>query len=445
MFKWLFILMLLPTSLISQQWVDISPFNDNYWIAGNFISENEGWIRKDNYSAPQEIFHTVDGGDNWDLIFTLEDPLEDFSYFQMFDSSTGWVKTRWQNNQFPYNSYTRYLRTSDGGFSWDDMTDFMPNEDYIESFYFFDDSIGLLGSSYNDIDYSANIYKTVDGGYNWYITDTPAVTEQSTIINYSAFRFYFIDENVGWAACWAIDGSCGVVLSTIDGGESWEYVLGPFIPTVYDIHFINPDLGGIACHAGAFNYLAITNDNFESVLYDYTSPDLGQIAHSICFQNETTIWITGSPGIINRSINGGESFEEYQTFSSTLNKIQFFNNTGYIFGSNNKLLKFLDSSEVIDDPLNNVQYNFDTFPNPFNPKLTLKYQIPLDSIVGFNIYNSKGQKVKSITPRFYQSGEFSLIWDGTDDNNNSVNSGVYFINLISDNDIQVTKKCVLLK
>jgi photosystem II stability/assembly factor-like uncharacterized protein len=83
----------------------------------------------------RDIYYTENGGQNWEIIYSLEDSLEFITFLNMTDSQHGWAIKMWRNNQYPYNSYTSYIKTDDGGYSWDDMTEFLPDLNFIYPFY----------------------------------------------------------------------------------------------------------------------------------------------------------------------------------------------------------------------------------------------------------------------------------------------------------------------
>ncbi len=73
------------------------------------------------------------------------------------------------------------------------------------------------------------------------------------------------------------------------------------------------------------------------------------------------------------------------------------------------------------------------YPNPFNPTTSISYSLTKDiSDPEICIYNIKGQKVKTFELEA-EEGENKVIWNGEDENNKSVASGVYFYRL-SDGD-----------
>jgi alpha-N-arabinofuranosidase len=65
------------------------------------------------------------------------------------------------------------------------------------------------------------------------------------------------------------------------------------------------------------------------------------------------------------------------------------------------------------------------FPNPFNARTSLQYQIPRDAEVDVKIYNSLGQLVKTLLHERQMPGQYQLHWDGRDDRGREVASGIY--------------------
>lgn len=87
----------------------------------------------------------------------------------------------------------------------------------------------------------------------------------------------------------------------------------------------------------------------------------------------------------------------------------------------------------------------DNYPNPFNPLTTISFSTTGSSeITELLIYNTKGQKVKTLVQEILAAGHYSLEWNGTDDNGRAVSTGVYFYKLNSGNYVS-TKKMILLK
>ena len=104
--------------------------------------------------------------------------------------------------------------------------------------------------------------------------------------------------------------------------------------------------------------------------------------------------------------------------------------------------------ETVD--VDNIQYsiyNFQlrNFPNPFNPETTIYFSVTQTSpFVTLEIFNIKGQKVKTLINNHYSKGVHSVIWNGKDCNDKNAASGLYFYKLSSGKETQV-KKMLLLK
>nr|MBC8384152.1 T9SS type A sorting domain-containing protein [Candidatus Cloacimonadota bacterium] len=93
-----------------------------------------------------------------------------------------------------------------------------------------------------------------------------------------------------------------------------------------------------------------------------------------------------------------------------------------------------------------LTYNLKNYPNPFNPSTTIEYSLDKDnSIVSLEVYNIKGQKVKSLVNEVKEKGTHSVVWDGKNDSHKAVSSGVYFYKLEADNKLIKINKCIILK
>ena len=89
----------------------------------------------------------------------------------------------------------------------------------------------------------------------------------------------------------------------------------------------------------------------------------------------------------------------------------------------------------------NLQQNY---PNPFNPETRIDYQIFSSGYTTLTIFNIRGENVKTIFKGTTSIGNYSIIWDGTDDFGKLLPSGHYFYQL-KNNAIIDTKKMVFLK
>ncbi|HPR17030.1 MAG TPA: T9SS type A sorting domain-containing protein [Candidatus Cloacimonadota bacterium] len=85
------------------------------------------------------------------------------------------------------------------------------------------------------------------------------------------------------------------------------------------------------------------------------------------------------------------------------------------------------------------------FPNPFNPSTTISFSIEPNEPYELSIYNLKGQKIKTFSNhQIANSSNHQIVWNGCDENNKPVASGVYFTRLRTDR-TEVNCKMLLLR
>lgn len=84
------------------------------------------------------------------------------------------------------------------------------------------------------------------------------------------------------------------------------------------------------------------------------------------------------------------------------------------------------------------------YPNPFNPNTNLRYSLKEAGSVRMDIYNAKGQLVRSMNASHATPGYFSMTWDGRDASGKQVGSGVYMYRMTS-GQYTAAKKMILAK
>ncbi len=104
----------------------------------------------------------------------------------------------------------------------------------------------------------------------------------------------------------------------------------------------------------------------------------------------------------------------------------------------------LENYTDVDDEVNTpVISRVTNYPNPFNPSTTISFDTATAGDVEVNIYNTRGQLVKSITERV-ASGEQRITWDGQDSTGQDLSSGVYLYR-VKHGRYTSTKKMILMK
>jgi len=87
-------------------------------------------------------------------------------------------------------------------------------------------------------------------------------------------------------------------------------------------------------------------------------------------------------------------------------------------------------------------------PNPFNPETVIRFQLSSEiswSNIELDIFNSKGQKIREIPISPTNDNTFAVTWNGKNNKQISVPSGIYYYQLKTDGVIRGSKKCLLLK
>ena len=84
------------------------------------------------------------------------------------------------------------------------------------------------------------------------------------------------------------------------------------------------------------------------------------------------------------------------------------------------------------------------FPNPFNSSITVKLKVITSQNIDLIVYDFLGRKINTIFSGYLSGGNYEYFWNGVNNHNEKVSSGVYFITAVSDNR-QEWKKITLIK
>lgn len=157
--------------------------------------------------------------------------------------------------------------------------------------------------------------------------------------------------------------------------------------------------------------------------------------------------VTFDPGTVEFQLSYGSRSENVLIDSYTLKET--LDDTGK--------MGILDFSETqnsyylisLSEPENNVPEVTKTsldqnYPNPFNPSTTIAYSILNDGMIELKVYNIKGQLVKTLVMGEQQTGSYEVVWNGKDNNEKNISSGVYFYKLTTKDDT-IMKKMLMLK
>ena len=84
------------------------------------------------------------------------------------------------------------------------------------------------------------------------------------------------------------------------------------------------------------------------------------------------------------------------------------------------------------------------YPNPFNPETTITYDVKVTAPVKIEIFNTKGQLIRSLVSEVKGKGHYQIGWNGKDNNGSTVASGVYHYRMQA-GDYKSTRMMMLMK
>ena len=87
---------------------------------------------------------------------------------------------------------------------------------------------------------------------------------------------------------------------------------------------------------------------------------------------------------------------------------------------------------------------YPNYPNPFNPSTNISFDLEKRNTVNISIYNIKGQKVRALCNQMFEMGNHTVVWNGKDDKNQTLSSGIYFAKVKNGNR-EKTIKMIMVK
>ncbi len=120
---------------------------------------------------------------------------------------------------------------------------------------------------------------------------------------------------------------------------------------------------------------------------------------------------------------------------------------------NKAVTDLVDFAKNIHQPITGIEDNpaavyrnelSPSFPNPFTVSTTIPFELSQSGPVELSVFNTSGQKIKTLVNDSYRSGAHSVTWDGTNQMGEQVTAGVYFYKLRA-NGVEKMQKMVLVK
>lgn len=316
-----------------------------------FVDDQNGFIINSS-----EIIKTDDGGTTWEILENISSGNKirfinstgfiignNGSIYKSLDNGLTWSSLNTSisdnlnaisiidENILRVTSDNSLHLSDDGGTSWTSHS--IPNVN-VEDSYFTSSLVGHVACT------NGTILKTVDGGQNWYETET------SNTIPSDFFRIVFITEDLGFASQEHND-----IYKTTDGGESWAEINSPS-DAAYSIHFLDEQIGFIAGEHGAMHKTLDGGNTWEWIGFD--GRKYGNDLYSVLFLSENEGFAAGLRGRIIKTTDGGTTWEEYSTIYGTISQMKFTSEEVGFLRVGNEILTSSNKGESwlsLDSPL----------------------------------------------------------------------------------------------
>jgi photosystem II stability/assembly factor-like uncharacterized protein len=428
--KMLMLLLLLNIgTLFSQQqyvWKEltaapISPGrHDDAW----FVNERIGWV----VNIYGHIYKTSDGGFSWET--QLVQPETDFRSVVFLDSLTGFVGNLGTEEYGGGTDTTILYRTTDGGQS------FQP----IDNLIIGQKPRGICGMwAVNDtaifavgrVRGPAFFVKSTDGGNSWHSKSLDSLAA-------GLIDCYFISPDTGFAVGLTNSfhpNSSGIILSTVDGGETWQvaHITSRTGEWCWKISFPSRKVGYVSLQRNSETpiYFLKTTDGgitWQEKLFSQSH----YYVQGIGFVNDSVGWIGGTNAHPTYTSSDGGNTWLNAGFGNRINRFRFVNDSvGYAVGVTVYKMTRTAVSSVLETPINSPTAFalHQNYPNPFNPSTLLSFDLPQPGEVRLDVYDMQGRQVKTVAAGAYAAGHHSVKWYGTNNTGVAVSSGVYFYRL----------------
>lgn len=304
----------------------------------------------------------------------------------------------------------------------------------------------MMKDSSNNL-FAANwghIYKSTDNGNSWNIVLS---TNSNEIFN------DFIDTSGGlFAASQHYMGEGGLYRS-LDQGDNWELI-------GLNYHF----LSSLAVNSNGELFAGSRGHYTQAIGGVYRSSDNGETWETLTNQFYVTDMVIDSQdrifvgcneytGFVWMSEDDGETWNQLESQIMTIAEIQYLTITedDYLYAISygdypvNKVYRSLESTKLNENTIKINSCELSNLPNPFNPSTTIHFTLPHSfSNPVIEIFNINGQLVKILKCNhsidFDESSRFSIIWNGTNEYQKRVSSGLYLYRINTDEGVLKSKK-----
>jgi photosystem II stability/assembly factor-like uncharacterized protein len=434
-----------------------------YGITGNYdmVGDNIWWGTNEG-----RMFYSTDKGYNWNATLT---PFGDTNVVQGVFSDA--------QNGLIYRSYldmgieTEINVTTDGGVTYTSVI--VTGDMYARWFSYVPGTTATYVGSSSEEGFEGAAY-TEDGGYNW-ITLNSGVNIQASA---------FLDTETGWAGdiagatsggMYIFDGNLNVITGEVAGTvtdldegfgiEGALVTLGTSTTTTDEngdysmilevgTYTLTCEIDGYEIHT--MDDVLIEEDQTTTVEFQmqnlYLPPQ--NLSHTPAAPNVILQWNApaGTIGLTGyRVYRDDEMLTEVSVMLFIDPNVPAGTHIYYItamYGthesvhSNEVEVTLTGSNPNLIPVISELDGNY---PNPFNPTTEISYSVRNTGHVTIDIFNVKGELVKTLVNREVEAGTHITTWKGNDSSGRAVTSGIYFYKMRAGGRYTNTRKMILLK
>lgn len=233
-----------------------------------------------------------------------------------------------------------------------------------------------------------------------------------------------------------------LVISATAGLETLPLLSGPILPDFAGVG--DPAAGNFADEPGkAFALVTKNGITQDAPVPNWLTTEISYDSRIPAHQTDSSLYVFDLSGLTDTSLIQIQASLIYRAVYKPWADAKGWDMREYAMADTT--MNFVHVTGIGNDPRIPVAVQLrQNYPNPFNPSTTIIFSLPSPQFVDLIIYNTLGQKVQTLMSGFMTSGTHSLAWDGRNQDNVEVASGLYFYRLRTPRATQ-TRKMMLLR
>jgi photosystem II stability/assembly factor-like uncharacterized protein len=357
------------------------------------------------------ILKTINSGENWSQLINVESSGVFHAINFPNDQMTGYIACDEGNVQLTTDAGERWVLVNTG------------TRENLFGIHFVNNEVGFVVGA------AGKVFVTHGAGLVW--------DEMSIPINHDLYEVYFINGEKGYVV-----GDSGTIAYTQDGGMNWEIQNSDVTTHLRGVYFIDQENGWVVGEAKTCLKTTDGGQHWEPV--DIPLPT-NTFLYSVIFPVDmSTGFVCGSMGRIAKTTDAGNSWETDTNLIYDFYRIEFPRNniTGWVCGMSEVIYKNTEGGwiEEVNHNRTAEQRLISCVPNPFRSSTCIRLLCPIQNKVPLKLFDRSGSLVRNLT--LNKNG--TVNWDGRNESNLRVKFGIYFLKVVSDDNITQPIKLVLL-